>query len=240
MRRAQCVIVPSRATAADIASIYPRDAHKTRVVLHGIDPAVAASPEEIEGVLAHHGITRPYVLHVGTVQARKNVDLLVRAVRELRREGQPHQLVVAGRRGWLADRAFTEIERDDTARYVGEVSATDLAALYAGAEVFCSPSAYEGFGFTTADALAAGVPVAVACGSSLPEVCGEACVRIVDLSVEAITAALRPLLADDDARQRLGQAGRERAREFSWQRAARQHAEVYREAARGGAGEKRG
>ncbi len=230
VRRARRVVVPSRATANDIASVFPEAEGNVRVVPHGIDEPAPCDDRQVREVLARHGVEPPYVLHVGTVQARKNVDVLVRAMRQLRGEGLPHRVVIAGRRGWLADPAFAEIERDDTAQYLGEVSSDDLRALYRGADAFCSPSAYEGFGFTVADALAAGLPAVVSDRSSLPEVCGDACVRIRELTDSAVAAALRPLLMDESMRQRLSDAGRARARQFSWERSAREHVGVYREA----------
>src|SRR5690606_33554484 len=134
------------------------------------------------------GVPERYVLHVGTLQARKNVDLLVRAVRALRAQGFPHRAVLVGRRGWLAGPTLAEIERDDTAVWLGAVAGADLAALYAGADAFVSPSAYEGFGLAVGDALAAGVPTVVSPAGSLPEVCGDAAVRLPALEVDAIAA----------------------------------------------------
>ena len=96
-------------------------------------------------------------------------------------------------------------------------------------DVFVSPSAYEGFGFTVADALASGVPTVVSNVSSLPEVVGEAAVLLPEISPEAIAAALEPLLRDSERRAELSAAGRRRAAEFTWARAAHETAEVYAE-----------
>jgi glycosyltransferase involved in cell wall biosynthesis len=167
---------------------------------------------------------------VGTIQARKNVDLLVQAMRSLRRSGLPHRVVLAGRRGWLAAPAFREIEADDTASWLGAVPGADLPALYAMADAFVSPSAYEGFGFTVADALAAGTPTVISPISSLPELCGDAAVRIEELTAEGVAAALGPLLQDQERRRTLADQGRRRAAEFSWRRAAQETLAVYQEA----------
>ena len=233
--RARLVIVPSRSTAADVAEIYPRQAHKTRVVPHGIEPHRAASASRRQAVRLRYGLEGPFVLHVGTIQARKNVHLLVRAVRKLRGEGFPHRCVLVGRRGWLAAEALEEVQRDDTAAWLGVIPGSDLEALYELADLFVSPSAYEGFGLTVADALAAGTPTVISDVSSLPEVCGPAAARIRELSAEGIADAVRPLLRNGPERQRLGAAGRQRASEFRWDRAAEQTAEVYREALGDGA-----
>jgi len=97
-----------------------------------------------------------------------------------------------------------------------------------------SPSAYEGFGFTVADALAAGLPCVISNVSSLPEVCGDAAVKIGELTVDGVATALREILADPDALRALAEAGRRRAAEFSWERCAELTAAVYHEALGGG------
>jgi glycosyltransferase involved in cell wall biosynthesis len=233
VRRARIVVVPSAATANDVARFHPQAAPRTRIVPHGIDPAPALDPERAAAIRQRLGLPRDYVLHVGTIQARKNVDLLIRALRTLRQQGLPHRCVVVGRLGWRAAAARAELERDDTAQWLGVVDGEALAAIYAGAAAFVSPSAYEGFGFTVADALAAGVPTVISDVSSLPEVCGDAALRLPALAADAIAAVLAPLLRDEARRRELAVRGRARAATFSWARAAALHLAAYREAAGG-------
>ena len=228
--RATRVVVPSRATAVDVGEIFSGSADKTRVVHHGIDPFPSQTSDSLAVVREKYHLDGPYVLHVGTVQARKNVDLLVQGVRRLRAEGLPHRCVLVGRQGWLAAPALREIRADDTAIWLGEVPSSDLPALYSQAAAFVSPSAYEGFGFTVADALAAGTPTVISAISSLPEICGSAAVQIEDLSESGIAKALGPVLRDATLRSDLAQRGRARAAEFTWERAGRQTLAVYREA----------
>lgn len=230
-RRARRIVVPSEATAQDMRAVFPAAANRLEVIPHGIDPAPAIDAATRAEVRARLGLPEHYVLHVGTIQPRKNVDLVVAAVRELRARGLPHQALVVGRRGWLSDAAMREIERDDTALWLEHVSADDLPAVYAEAAAFASPSAYEGFGFAVADALAAGVPTVISDISSLPELCGDAAVRLPELSVTAVTDALSGILTDDATARQLRTRGRERAAEFSWERCARAHAAAYAAAA---------
>lgn len=227
VRRAKAIVVPSLATAADLATFYAHSKGRVHVVPHGIDPAPVVSAAEAAAVRQRLGLPAHYVLHVGTLQARKNVDLVIQGVRQLREQGLPHRAVVVGRRGWLAEAAVREIQRDDTALWIEHVGAADLPAVYAGAASFVSPSAYEGFGFAVADALAAGVPTVIADVSSLPELCGDAAVRLPKLTGEAVAAALRPLLSDAALAADLGARGRGRAAEFAWARCAEQHLQVY-------------
>lgn len=231
VRRAAAIVVPSAATARDVVRFHPAGAPRVRVVPHGIDPAPAVSPARLAEVRARLHLPDAYVLHVGTVQARKNVDLVVRGVRALRARGLPHRAVLVGRPGWLAAAARVEIERDDTALWLHHVAAADLPAVYAGAAAFVSPSAYEGFGFAVADALAAGVPTIVADSSSLPELCGDAAMKLPELTAEAVAAALSRVLGDPGFARELGARGPGRAAAFSWAACAAGHAAAYRAAA---------
>ena len=232
VHRAQAIVVPSQATAKDLGHYYPRSTDRTLVVPHGIDAARPIAAAESAQTAQRLGLPEHYVLHVGTIQARKNVDLIVSAVRQLRSSGLPHRAVIIGRRGWLSERAMAEIQRDDTAHWLEHVSDADLAVCYARAKAFVSPSAYEGFGFAVADALAAAVPTVIANISSLPELCGEAAVRLSSLDAAAIVTALGDLLRDPARCQQLAQAGLERAKQFSWQMCAEGHVRAYHAAMR--------
>ena len=227
VKRARAIVVPSQATATDLRRIHPECGPRIHVVPHGIDPAPAIRAEQFAEVRQRLRLPEHYVLHVGTLQARKNVDLVIQGVRLLRQRGLPHRALVVGRRGWLADAAIREIERDDTAMWIPHVEGQDLPAIYAGADAFVSPSAYEGFGFAVADALAAGVPTIIADISSLPELCGDAAVRLRELSAEAVAEALGPLLTDAALAQQLRERGRQRAQQFSWSACAEGHVRAY-------------
>lgn len=230
VRRAAAIVTPSRATADDLARVHPASQGRVHVVPHGIDAAPTVDARTRAEVRTRLGLPAHYVLHVGTVQARKNVDLVVDGVRALRQRGLPHRAVVVGRPGWLADRALRAIRQDDTALWLPHVAAADLPAVYAEAAAFVSPSAYEGFGFAVADALAAGVPTVISDISSLPELCGDAAVRLPALTAAAVAEALQPLLQQPERAAALRARGIARAAAFPWQRAAEGHAAAYRAA----------
>lgn len=230
VRRARAVIVPSEATAVDVRRFHPESSARLHVVPHGIDAAPALPTATLAAVRLRLGLPERFVLHVGTVQARKNVDLVVDGVRALRQRGLPHRTVVVGRQGWLADQALRAMREDGTVVWLPHVDAADLAAIYQLADAFVSPSAYEGFGFAVADALAHGVPTVVSDVSSLPELCGDAAVRLRELSAAAVAEALAGLLTDPARATALGAAGRARAARFSWAAAAEGHVRAYRAA----------
>jgi glycosyltransferase involved in cell wall biosynthesis len=230
VRRARAVVVPSEATARDVARFYPGAAERTRVVHHGIDPAESVDAARIAAVRSRYGLPERYVLHVGTLQKRKNVDLLIRAVRLAREQVPDLRVVLAGRRGWRSETTFAEIERDETALWLGEVAGHELPALYAGAWAFASPSGYEGFGLAVADALAMGVPTLAADAGSLPELCGDSALVLPLPDPGPWAAALVELSRDPTRHVQLGVAARERAAMFSWERAARGTLAAYRQA----------
>lgn len=230
VRRADAIVVPSQATANDLRAVHPRCSERVHVVPHGIDAAPAVSAAACAEVRARLGLPEHFVLHVGTVQARKNVDLVVDGVRLLRQRGLPHRAVIVGRAGWLAERAVRSIRQDDTALWLQHVTAADLPAVYEMAAAFVSPSAYEGFGFAVADALAAGVPTVISDVSSLPELCGSAAVRLTALTADAVAVALAQLFADPERAAQLRRLGQARSRTFAWQTAAAGHVAAYRRA----------
>jgi alpha-1,3-rhamnosyl/mannosyltransferase len=162
---------------------------------------------------------RPYVLYVGTVEPRKNLDTLLDAWRglsaELRRD---FDLVIAGPAGWSSEATLARIRSE--AVYLGYVPERDLPGLTAGATVFVYPSLYEGFGFPVAQAMAARVPVVTSNTSCLPEVTGDAAALIDPKSPAEITTALTRLLTSESERKRLAIRARQRAEQFRWEECA--------------------
>jgi glycosyltransferase involved in cell wall biosynthesis len=231
VRRARAIVVPSQATAADLRRFHPRCGARVHVVPHGIDAATKPDAAALAAARRRLGLPERYVLHVGTVQARKNIDLVLAGVQELRRRGFPHRVVVVGRDGWRADAALAALRADPAAVRIPYAAPADLAAIYALADAFCSPSAYEGFGLAVADALAAGVPTVVSNVSSLPELCGDAAVLLPGLDAAAVADALAAVLGDAALRSRLAAAGPRRAAGFSWSAAAEGHVRAWRAAA---------
>lgn len=234
--RAGHILADSESTKRDLAAVWGVPDKKVTVLHSGVNerfrPVTAAAALAV--VRARYGLgDRPYVLAVGTVQPRKNYEMLVRAFRPVAAAG-PYALVIAGGRGWLSDGLRAEIERQGlTGRVVmpGFVDDADLPALYSAAGLFVFPSLYEGFGLPLLEAMACGVPVISSDASSLPEVAatgGEPAALLLPPGDEAAwSAAMLRLLGDDAARHRLIAAGRAQAARFTWGAAARQLAALY-------------
>jgi alpha-1,3-rhamnosyl/mannosyltransferase len=226
-RRADGLIAVSECTRQDAVRTLGIAPEKICTIHSGVadeffDPQAA----RVDEVRARYGLQRPFVLFVGTIEPRKNVDLLLDAYEALPGPlREQYGLVVAGPTGWAAD---TTVARLRSVRYLGYVPERDLAPLTAAAEAFVYPSLYEGFGFPVAQAMAAGVAVITSNVSSLPEVAGSAALLVDPRSQSELRAALVRLLGSADLRRALGTAGRERAREFRWEVCARKSLEFFR------------
>jgi len=185
-------------------------------------------PEAIAAVSRKYALPERYVLYFGSNKAHKNLVRLVQAFGQA--QWQSAALVIAGQwdsRYPEAKQLATQAGWQDRVRFIGPVAEADLPALYAGATLFVFPSEYEGFGLPPLEAMACGTPVACSNTSSLPEVVGEAAALFNPRDVAGIQAALEQCLGSAEELARLRERGLERAREFSWERVARQTLAVY-------------
>jgi alpha-1,3-rhamnosyl/mannosyltransferase len=170
---------------------------------------------------------KPYALFVGTIEPRKNLDVLLDAWALLKPSLRGEfDLLVAGPRGWSSDRTFARIERE--AKYLGYVPEKDLPGLTAGATLFAYPSLYEGFGFPVAQAMAAGAPVITSNNSCLPEIVADAAVLVDPRSSSEVAAAMTRLFESESLRTGLAARGRKRAEEFRWEKCATESLHFFR------------
>jgi glycosyltransferase involved in cell wall biosynthesis len=220
---ADLVLCPTQATADDcLAHGFAPD--RIRVTPWGTAP-VEVSPAELERVRTAHGLQRPYVLWVGTVEPRKNLRSLIDAFAAL--GSRDEELVLVGPDGWNEDLSARLAPLGSRVRRLGFVSGVDLVALYAGATVFCFPSLREGFGLPVIEAMAAGAPVIASNDAAVAEVGGDAALLIDPTDHDGWVDALRSVLDDPTLADRLAAAGRARARTFTWERAAAQTLAAY-------------
>ena len=185
----------------------------------------------VRQVLRQYGITRPYILYVGSIETRKNLPRLLEAYAELQKWSTSWQLVIAGAPKWGAGPVYEAVERLQLTApvyFTGFVEEAELPALYTGADLFIFPSLYEGFGLPVLEAMACGTPVITSNTSSLPEVAGEAAMLVDPFEVEELTYAMRCVLSDPDLAHELRVQGMEQAARFSWQQTARETVNVYR------------
>lgn len=231
---ARRIIAISGATRDDLVHHYGAAPEKIRVIPHGIDDRFHPLPEDlVVREVGRLGLTRPYILFVGTIQPRKNVARLIAAFDILAGDNPDLELVLAGKRGWLAERidaAIRSSRYQDRIRITGHVPDAILPALYNGARVVVLPSLHEGFGLPTLEAMASGTPVVVSNRGALPGITGDAALIVDPLNPQAIAAGLVAAL-DPTTRTRRIEAGLRHAAQFRWETAGQQTLEVIEEAA---------
>lgn len=177
-RGATTVLAVSHATARDLQTLYGIPPSRVTVVASGIpDRMCRVSPSDAHRsvVRTRYRLPEQYLLFLGTLEPRKNLESLLDAYTAVRRNGLPHALVLSGVRGWITDDFFTRIRTHPYARdirWTGFIHDDDKPAVYSCADLFVYPSYYEGFGFPPLEALACGTPVVTSRTSALPEVAG--------------------------------------------------------------------
>jgi glycosyltransferase involved in cell wall biosynthesis len=226
------LIFISRSAQEDFVARLGSPRGRGSVIPHGRDESFTAPTDRSagEGVRAKYGLPERFVLYIGTIEPRKNLERLVRAFAAIAAEDGDVDLVLVGKMGWMMDGLPSTIEGLDlTSRviFTGFIPEAEKPLMLGACEVFVYPSLYEGFGLPALEALACGAPTITSNTSSLPEVVGDAAMLIDPTKVEELTLAMRTMLASASLRDEYRRKGLEQARRFSWQRTAAMTAEVY-------------
>ncbi len=177
----------------------------------------------------------PFILHVGTLEPRKNLPFLVRAFAQAKTRLGPTKLVITGKKGWYYENLFrlvNELKLNDEVIFTGYVEDEDIPALYNAAHIFAFPSLYEGFGLPPLEAMASGTPVISSNTSSMPEVIGEAGILLPPKGESDWAEAMVELVNNDKHWQKLRREGLKQAKKFSWQKCANETIAVYEKVAR--------
>jgi len=231
--RVDAVITVSQVSKLDIARYLRIPQSKIHVIYEGVDSRYRPLPEEqVSQVTARYRLPKGYIFFVGSVEKRKNLHRLLQAYARLLEVGESRPLVIVGvtsRRYPEIDEALRQLRLESHVFFTGYVPDADLPALYSGADLFVFPSLYEGFGLPPLEAMACGTPVVCSNAASLPEVVGDAGLLVDPYDVEGLAEAMHRVLTDADLREELRRRGLARARQFTWERTARETVAVYRE-----------
>ena len=242
-RFSHTIITSSECSKKDIVTHLGVPEQKVIVIHDGCDHSLFnTNPPDmaaLAGVRARLGIEKAYLLHHGTIQPRKNLKRLIEAFHQMLANNADldFDLVLAGQLGWASDEivnATAHRTRRGRVILAGILDDSDLALLIKGATLAVVPSLYEGFSLPMVEAMACGVPTIASQTSCLPEISGNALAYFDPLSVEDMAACMQTVLRDSDLRQRLRQKGIGRAREFTWERCARQTLDVLMKAGHSG------
>ncbi|NJN99203.1 MAG: glycosyltransferase family 4 protein [Anaerolineales bacterium] len=241
VKRARAIIAISESTRQDVINWLGAPPERVHTVYCGVDEAFRPLPAaEVAAFKAAKRLPDTFVLFLGTLEPRKNVDGLIRAYACWRKqEPDVPPLVIAGGKGWYYNHIFSLVESlnlTERVRFTDYVPQSELPLWYNAASLFVYPSHFEGFGLPVLEAMACGTPVITSTVSSLPEVTGNTgAARLVNpADADALAAAMREVMADTDLRAAMSQQALIRANYFSWDKTAHETVEVYKKAIKPG------
>jgi len=220
-RQARRVVTISQSGKEDVHRFFGVRSEQIDVIYPGVDDAFhPRSAGEVEAFRRQQGLPERFVLHVGTLQPRKNLPTLLKAMARLRRHDLP--LILVGGKGWFYQEIFAQVERlglREQVRFAGYVPDEVLPLWYSAASLLVFPSIYEGFGLPVIEAMACGTPVVAADTSAIPEAAGDAALLFPSQSVDALVSQTLAVLDNREQAATMRQRGLEQAAEFSWARA---------------------
>lgn len=226
------IIVPSQTVKAELVEVLKTDPGKITVIPLGADHIGEPVTDEdrLKTVRDRYGLPADYLICVGNIEPKKNIEGTVRIFEEV--AGRlPHHLVIVGRRGWKCKPALAHIRTSPVSQRIhrlGYVPAEDLLALYTGAAACLHFSWYEGFGLPPLEAMRCGTPAVVSDRGAIPEVVGDAAL-IADPDSPQAVAAIIHLLTDSELGREMAARGQRRAAQFTWSAAAARTLKVYQE-----------
>lgn len=232
MAQATQIVAVSQSTANDIIQEGAAK-EKTTVIYQGYEPNPGEAKEVIRIIDTPVTSLTPYLLFIGTVQPRKNVEYLVDEFIQISAQ-LPHKLIIAGAPGDSQSAVEQKIEScglSDRIVLTGFISDEERHTLYKYADVFLYPSLYEGFGLVILEAMSYGVPVITGNNSSLPEATGDAGIKVDIKTPGALGQAILALLDDEPLQQALIEKGLAHSHAFGWEDSARQMMALYRKLA---------
>ncbi|MEN8252294.1 MAG: glycosyltransferase family 1 protein [Patescibacteria group bacterium] len=244
LKQAHHIIAVSESIKEDVEKKYKFTADKTSVVYSGLDKRFFDEcGGNCKAVPKKFGITKKYILFLGTIEPSKNITRLLHSfvlfkesrIKKSRREICDYQLLIAGKPGWLCNdikHLVKDLQLSKDVRFGGYIIGDELVPLFKNAEFFVLPSLYEGFGTTILEAYATGTPSIITSAGSAGEIAGDAAILVDPIDTKKIAEAMVELANDESLRSELTLKGLERAREFDWQKTAKETLEVYENLAR--------
>lgn len=227
------IITDSQSSKEDIIKYLRIPEQKIKVVYIGYDKNKfkPIKNSEVQKVKQRLG---KFILFVGTLEPRKNIVRLVQAFTKIKKDFPDYRLIIIGGNGWKYGQILGEIKKlnlnDNRIKLLGAIPHDELSPFYNAAELFVFPSLYEGFGLPPLEAMACGCPVITSNVSSLPEVVGDAALKVNPYNVDEIAEAMKKVLSDKRLNHEMTKKGLKQCRKFSWDKCAEETVKIYNEA----------
>lgn len=227
VKKAKAILTISNSTKGDIMEKYSIPDENIHVIYPGIktNEKELTNQSSMENIQNKYKISGRYILFVGTLQPRKNIERLIEAfsVLSIKEANKDTKLILVGKKGWLYEPILESPNRFGIANkviFLDYVPDADLPELYKGAVCYVLPSLYEGFGLPILEAMKHNCPVITSNVSSLPEAGGDAALYVDPLNTTDIAEKIEVLLGDESIRQDLIEKGKKQVAKFSWEKAA--------------------
>jgi glycosyltransferase involved in cell wall biosynthesis len=222
LRKADSVVCVSEYTKLELLKKYPQLKEKAKVVYEAAEDHFGPieNMAKLNAIKKKYSLPDKFLLFVGTVEPRKNLDMVFLAYSKLK-DQIPYPFYIAGKLGWRADALLSLYEKlgmKDHVRFLGYVPDAELPPLYNLATAFVYVSKDEGFGLPPLEAMQCGTPVMISNTGSLPEIAGDAALVTSAYEPEIMGKHLATLCKDEALRQHFREKGLERARSFSWKK----------------------
>lgn len=237
-RRTKHFITVSECTASDLMNRFDIPAEKITVVPCGVNPEYKPCMENLDQFRKTEALDFPFILHVGTIEPRKNIPLLLDAFNMIS-DSIPHRIVLVGKPGWGIAEVEETVHRlhlEDRVVYKKYVPESKLPRYYNAADLFVFPTKYEGFGVPLLEAMASGTPAIASDTSSIPEIAGNppSVLLVEPNNTRVLADAIFKVLTTSEIARELTEKGSERASVFSWRRTAEETLSVYERVVRHG------
>lgn len=217
VKDADLIITPSNTTKNDIIKKYHINEEKIAII-HG-----APSSETSQNSQLPKNIKTPYLLYLGTIEPRKNLQILIESFLELKSEHNiPHSLVLAGEIGWKSKKILSSTKNNKNIIFTGYINEAEKQALYKNADMFIYPSLYEGFGLPPLEAMSYKIPVICSNGGSLQELFSKYALMFAPNDKKTLKTHILSLIKNKTLKENLIKHAFEYSKNFTWQSSALQ------------------
>lgn len=226
IQNADAVIAVSRSTKKDLIDLLAINEKKIKVIYEGVEEKFrpVVNNTELSRVRKKYKLPESFVLYLGTLEPRKNVEGIIEAYNKL---SVKQSLIIGGGEGWKYDKIKKLVDKNDRIKLIGYVDECDKRGLYTLADLLIYPSYYEGFGLPPIEAMACGTPVIAGSNSSQVEVVGEAGVLVDPYNLNEVALAMDYILKNDVVRSSIREAGFINAKRFNWHKTAEETLKLF-------------